>query len=53
MLKAQRALLSVYDKEGLLDFARALSALGIELVSTGGSKKYLQDNGLPVVAAEV
>lgn len=50
MLKAQRALLSVYDKEGLLDFARALSALGIELVSTGGSKKYLEENGLKVLA---
>lgn len=54
MLKAHRALLSVYDKKGLLDFARALAALGIELVSTGGSKKYLEDHGLPVTSvAEV
>lgn len=54
MLKAHRALLSVYDKKGLLDLARALAALGFELVSTGGSKKYLEDNGLPVLSvAEV
>ena len=54
MLKAQRALLSVYDKRGLLDLARALAALGVELVSTGGSKKYLEDSGLAVTSvAEV
>ena len=34
--KIQRALFSVTDKTGLVDFARALSALGIELISTGG-----------------
>jgi len=54
MLKAQRALLSVFDKRGLLDLARTLSALGVELVSTGGSKKFLEENGLPVIpVAEV
>ena len=50
MLKAQRALLSVYDKKGLLDLARTLSSLGIELVSTGGSKKYLEDHGFAVTS---
>ena len=46
--RVQRALLSVSDKAGLLDFARALSGLGIELVSTGGTRKALADAGLPV-----
>jgi len=42
----RRALLSVYDKTHLLDFARGLAALGIELVSTGGTRKTLTDGGL-------
>ena len=45
----KRALLSVSDKTGLVEFARGLSALGIELVSTGGTAKSLTDAGLPVV----
>jgi phosphoribosylaminoimidazolecarboxamide formyltransferase/IMP cyclohydrolase len=43
-----RALLSVTDKTGLADFARALAGYGIELVSTGGTVKALQDAGLTV-----
>ena len=43
-----RALLSVSDKSGLVDFARALSAFGVELVSTGGTRKMLADAGLAV-----
>ncbi len=46
--KIQRAILSVTDKTGLVDFARKLSALGIELVSTGGTAKLLRDSGIPV-----
>ena len=46
--RVTRALLSVSDKTGLIDFARALSALGIELVSTGGTRKALADAGLAV-----
>jgi len=46
--RVTRALLSVSDKTGLIDFARALSAQGIELVSTGGTRKSLADVGLPV-----
>src|SRR5437762_8408453 len=42
------ALLSVSDKTGVLDFARELHALGIELLSTGGTAKLLADAGLPV-----
>jgi phosphoribosylaminoimidazolecarboxamide formyltransferase/IMP cyclohydrolase len=44
----QRAILSVTDKTGLVDFARQLSGVGIELVSTGGSAKLLRDSGIAV-----
>ncbi len=44
-----RALLSVSDKSGLTEFARQLAAHGIELVSTGGTAKALQDAGLKVI----
>ena len=43
-----RALLSVSDKSGLLDFASALVAHGVELLSTGGTAKALREAGLPV-----
>src|SRR5579863_10220971 len=46
--RIQRALLSVTDKTGLVEFARRLSALGIELVSTGGTAKLLRDSGITV-----
>lgn len=49
MSTARRALLSVSDKAGLIPFARGLSALGFELVSTGGTAKALQEAGLPVL----
>src|ERR1035437_9632790 len=42
------ALISVSDKTGILEFSRALHALGIQLISTGGTAKLLADNGLPV-----
>jgi phosphoribosylaminoimidazolecarboxamide formyltransferase/IMP cyclohydrolase len=48
MSKIQRAILSVTDKTGLVDFARQLSGLGIELVSTGGTAKLLRDSGIAV-----
>ena len=44
----QRALLSVSDKSGLLDFARGLEARGVEILSTGGTAKHLADNGVKV-----
>lgn len=47
-LPVRRALLSVSDKTGLVDLARALAALGVELVSTGGTAKALRDAGLSV-----
>jgi phosphoribosylaminoimidazolecarboxamide formyltransferase/IMP cyclohydrolase len=43
-----RALISVSDKTGLVEFARALAARGVELVSTGGTRKTLADAALPV-----
>ncbi len=48
MSKIQRAILSVTDKTGLIDFARKLSALGIELISTGGTAKLLRDSKVSV-----
>jgi phosphoribosylaminoimidazolecarboxamide formyltransferase/IMP cyclohydrolase len=44
----KRALISVFDKTGLAEFARELSALGIEIVSTGGTAKLLREAGLSV-----
>ena len=44
----RRALLSVSDKTGLLDFAKALAAHGVELLSTGGTAKALREAGLAV-----
>jgi len=46
--RIQRAILSVTDKTGLVDFARRLSDLGIELISTGGTAKLLRDSGIAV-----
>ncbi|MFA6965194.1 bifunctional phosphoribosylaminoimidazolecarboxamide formyltransferase/IMP cyclohydrolase [Bosea sp. (in: a-proteobacteria)] len=46
--RVERALLSVSDKTGLIDFARALNRLGIALVSTGGTAKAIAEAGLPV-----
>jgi phosphoribosylaminoimidazolecarboxamide formyltransferase/IMP cyclohydrolase len=46
--RIQRAILSVTDKTGLVDFARQLSGLGIELISTGGTAKLLRDSGIAV-----
>ncbi|MDX2053743.1 MAG: bifunctional phosphoribosylaminoimidazolecarboxamide formyltransferase/IMP cyclohydrolase [Polyangiaceae bacterium] len=48
----RRALLSVSDKTGLVDFARALSARGVALLSTGGTYKALQQAGIPVETVE-
>ena len=48
MSKIQRAILSVTDKSGLVDFARTLAAAGVELVSTGGTAKLLRDSGIAV-----
>lgn len=44
----KRALLSVSDKTGIIEFARSLNALGVELISTGGTEKAIKDAGIPV-----
>ena len=46
--RISRALLSVSDKTGLIPFAQALHGMGVELISTGGTRKALADAGLPV-----
>jgi phosphoribosylaminoimidazolecarboxamide formyltransferase/IMP cyclohydrolase len=46
--KLKRALISVFDKTGIIEFARELAALGIEIVSTGGTARLLRDAGVHV-----
>ncbi len=48
-LPIRRALISVSDKTGVVDFARELVALGVEILSTGGTYKLLRDNGIAAV----
>ena len=45
--KVSRALVSVSDKTGIVEFCRGLSQLGIELLSTGGTAKILAENNIP------
>lgn len=47
MIKVKRALISVSDKTGILEFARGLHALGVEILSTGGTAKMLRESGVP------
>ncbi|HSC80539.1 MAG TPA: bifunctional phosphoribosylaminoimidazolecarboxamide formyltransferase/IMP cyclohydrolase [Chitinolyticbacter sp.] len=49
MSKITRALISVSDKTGVLEFAQALAAQGVEILSTGGTAKLFFDNGVPVI----
>ncbi|MDA8169541.1 MAG: bifunctional phosphoribosylaminoimidazolecarboxamide formyltransferase/IMP cyclohydrolase [Nitrospiraceae bacterium] len=49
MSKIRRAIISVSDKTGVVDFARELDAMAVELISTGGTARALKDAGLPVV----
>lgn len=50
----KRALISVFDKNGILEFANFLVNHGIEIISTGGTYKHLKENGVPVIeVAEV
>jgi phosphoribosylaminoimidazolecarboxamide formyltransferase/IMP cyclohydrolase len=48
-LRIERALVSVSDKTGVVEFAKGLAALGIEILSTGGTAKALREAGLTVV----
>ena len=48
LIKINRALISVSDKTGIVELAKALNAQGVELLSTGGTFRLLQDNAIPV-----
>ena len=48
MKKIQRAIISVTDKTGVVDFAKSLSELGIAVLSTGGTAKAIRGGGVPV-----
>ncbi|MEO6788603.1 MAG: bifunctional phosphoribosylaminoimidazolecarboxamide formyltransferase/IMP cyclohydrolase, partial [Chthoniobacteraceae bacterium] len=48
-MKITRALISVSDKTGLVAFAKELSAMGVEIISTGGTAKLLQNEKVKVV----
>jgi phosphoribosylaminoimidazolecarboxamide formyltransferase/IMP cyclohydrolase len=47
-IRVRRALISVHDKTGVVDFARGLATLGIEVLSTGGTARLLRDSGVTV-----
>ena len=47
-MNVRRALVSVHDKTGVVDFARALAGLGVEILSTGGTAGLLRESGVPV-----
>ena len=49
MKKIERAIVSVTDKKGIVEFARSLTTFGIEILSTGGTAKALREGGLDVV----
>ncbi len=49
MIRIKRALISVSDKTGIVDFARQLKELGVEILSTGGTARLLKENDIPVV----
>ena len=48
----KRALISVYDKDGIIEFSKELKELGYELISTGGTSKLLRENNIEVVDIE-
>lgn len=48
-MNKKRALISVSDKSGIVEFAKSLVELGFEIISTGGTKKQLHENGVPVI----
>src|SRR5512139_413238 len=48
MSKMKRTLISVSNKKGVVEFAKELHAMGIEILSTGGTAKSLRDSGVPV-----
>jgi phosphoribosylaminoimidazolecarboxamide formyltransferase/IMP cyclohydrolase len=51
-VKVQRALISVFDKSGVESFARSLTGMGVQIISTGGTARLLKDSGIPVTLVE-
>jgi len=49
MTAIKRALISVSDKEGIVAFAKQLSEMGVEIISTGGTAKVLKESGIPII----
>jgi len=52
-IRIERALISVSDKTGIVEFARRLADTGIEIISTGGTSKVLHDHSIPVVSIDL
>lgn len=52
MPQIRRAIISVYNKEGLMEFARGLHSKGIQILSTGGTAKFLKEGGIAVLPVE-
>lgn len=51
-MKVRRALISVFNKSGVESFARALTEMGVQVISTGGTARLLKDSGIPVTLVE-
>ena len=47
-MRTKRALISVFDKSGIVDFAKSLNSMGWEIISTGGTSKKLKEEGIDV-----
>lgn len=52
MIQIRRALISVSDKSGIVEFAQFLNRNGVEIISTGGTLKLLKDNGIEAIAID-
>ncbi|GAB6891312.1 IMP cyclohydrolase [Geobacillus stearothermophilus] len=50
MMAVKRALISVSNKEGIIPFAKQLAELGVDIISTGGTKRALEEAGVPVIS---
>ena len=51
-VKIKRALISVSDKNGIVEFAKALASMGVSIISTGGTAKTLADAGIDVMSVD-
>ena len=51
-MKVKRALISVFDKSGLEAFAKGLTGMGVQIISTGGTARMLEESGIPVTEVE-